>query len=180
MNMLANRFAVNKIISRFTQNESIEKICFSSIDLDNAMKSFNFPELEFTNFAKSVNYQVYKQLAELYRDYKSGKNILDKFEATELLPNDSVNRLEEIIKRQFEWDFLDTKKIIKCKNVDDDRLQLFIRDDKNKYKVVLIDIHHLGIPSKYRSVSKEEMQRRTYTICKKYKQGIEQIKSIIK
>lgn len=181
MNTLTSRFdhVLDRYGSCITVNEEYEKL-----ELDYAMKSINLEKEEFSNFVKTDQNEQYKILKSIYKDYKEGKNILDRFKAYDVeLYSKNTQRLSNILSynNMQEFNNFRTSEVLKYELKDSsNKLRVYIekevKDGKCTLVVRLIDLFHLAIPSRHKGISAETMRRRTYNKHKCNKTSINKIK----
>lgn len=180
MSIVENRFVTFKRIDRFKEDEHIEKVEFENLEMDFAMKSIKLEKQEFTNLCKSLSSQQYIMLKELYHRYKNGENILSDFCLDELLPFNNMPRLKEIIRYNLVNQDFKIYEIFKFSYKKNNKIRFFIKNNNGKLSVVLIDLFHLALPSKYYDSEAEEMQKRVYSKNKENKININSIKQYYK
>lgn len=185
MNILVNsRF--NHVLNRY-DNPTTKKEKFDGIEMDFAMKSIDLEDVQFSNFVKTKQNAQYKLLKEIYKDYKAGKNILERFEALDIeMYSKNTTRLSNILSYNTmqKFDNKRTSNVLKHHLKDEpNKMRLFIeeeiKDEKKILHVRLIDLFHLAIPSRHKGVSAEDMCRRTYNKHKNDRTSIGDIKKEI-
>lgn len=180
MSIARNRFTTFKRIDRFKESERLEKVEFESFEMDFAMKSINLEEQEFINKCKSLSSQQYIIMKDLYYRYKNGENILADFDGDDILPYDNINRLKKIIDYNLSGKTFKIHEIYKFSYKQNNKIRFYVKNDNGNLMVVLIDLFHLALPSKYKSKTKKEMQREVYLKNKTNKTNINEIKKYYK
>ena len=184
MNICTDRF--NHVLDRYNSKRVVTEE-FSKIEMDFALKSINLEKEKFNNFAKTEKNEQYLLVKELYSKYKSGINILDEFEAYDIeLYSKNTSRLAEILT----YNNLEPFSCVRTSNVlkfrlsnSNNTLRIYVEKvNKNNQcilKIRLIDLYHLAIPSRYKSVSADKMKNRLYEQHKRNKINISTIKNKI-
>ena len=175
--MCINRF--ERILDRYN-NPTLKEEYYTKLEMDYAMKSIKMENEKFTNFVKTKQNEQYKLLKDIYLDYKKGKNILDRFEAYDVeLHSKNTQRLANILSHNNMSPFTKARisNILKYHfKGDNKKLKLYIEKDNNNLFVRLIDLYHLGIPSKHKGIPADTMKERLYNQHKNDKISINNIK----
>ena len=141
-----NRFT--KRVDRFNNPRFIKEE-YEEFDFNNNIKSNNIKELYFTNYTSSNICKKYLKLEELCVKIANNNNEWTKtFIADEIdIKNDmpKLNRIYKIIQVVNKEEINRKEIILKFKNIEDPEIQFYIKQEKYKLKLYLIDIYHLGI-----------------------------------
>lgn len=154
--------------SRFNTEES-----YDSIDLEKCYYSFKVDELKFINYASSKGAKNYKILKDKTIDILKGNRISNqRWEVTYIEPNNDIWRLQALINTIYDkkLDRNDLKNLFKVKYLNPDKdsstaVNLYFHKDGKDMKLVLVDIHHLGIFAKKNG---KDPHDRVYNKCKNY------------
>lgn len=126
----------------------IDDIEINKFDFENGLVSKDDVADMFTNYVKYETEKCYKLVEEyyiksLYADY----TFINEFELNELTPNDRVDRLLNIINhvQKTKYKNSDLPHILKLNSTQETALHFYIRKNKKNYKLLLIDLYHLGI-----------------------------------
>jgi len=175
-----NRF--NKRVDRFT-NPRFVKEEYEEFDFNNNIKSNNIEELYFTNYTSSNICKKYLKLEEICMKIANNNNEwTNTFVADEIdIKNDmpKLNRIYKIIQVVNREEINRKEIILKFKNVEDPEIQFYIKQEKNKLKLYLIDIYHLGIEAPNKKTRRIDA-RGIYNSRKKCNYNIVNINSKIK
>ncbi len=144
----ANNLNINKRINRFN-NPYFEKEKYEEFDFNNNMKSDNFKELKFTNYTTSDKCNKYHKLQEICNKIINNIEEWDKlFIADEININKDIPKLDRIyaILCKVNGRKINRKELIlKFKNLEDNEIQFFVKNEKGILKLYLVDIYHLAI-----------------------------------
>lgn len=138
----------NRFDKRNCRFENEEYAC---LKFKKNFKSIHDEQNKFTNFDRSYGTRTYKELRKIYKEFKDGVNILDKYFIGDELILDKVKigRLRRIFYNISGIGFTNVdiiKNVWKYKHKTIPRLQLYIYKEPNKeLNLILIDIFHLGI-----------------------------------
>lgn len=152
----------NRFNDKNCRFEDEEYIC---LKLKRNFRSILDDENCFTNYDKSYGTKTYIELRKIYKDFKNGVNILERyFIGDELLPNrNKIERLGKIFYKVTgqEIKYIDIiNKVRKYKHKDIPKLQLYIyKEPNNELNLILVDIFHLGIYAQKNGIYSE---RRIY------------------
>nr|DAG39816.1 MAG TPA: hypothetical protein [Caudoviricetes sp.] len=175
-----NRF--NKRVDRFTNPRFIKEE-YEEFDFNNNIKSNNIEELYFTNYTSSNICKKYLKLEELCIKIANNNSEWTKtFVADEIdIKNDipKLNRIYKIIQVVNREEINRKEIILKFKNVEDPEIQFYIKQEKNKLKLYLIDIYHLGIEAKNKKTKRIDA-RGIYNSRRKCNYDIVNINSKVK
>ncbi len=120
-------------------------------DFDDALKSVNISCLEFTNYfhdRKDVKFKFVKK--EYNRLLNQRVNLDDEYEMKIVNTEDGFNglKLKMIYSDTLGKEVRDFPLMYKLKNLANNELQFYVKNENSKYKVCFIDIFHLAIPTK--------------------------------
>lgn len=116
--------------------------CFHSVSID---------FLEFTNYFNSVKSQRFKFVKrECIRLKEQQVNLDEKYEMKIVNLDDNFNELKikTIYSKTINKRIEKLPMLYKLKNLDNQELQFYVKEEEKKYKVCFIDIYHLAIPTK--------------------------------
>lgn len=142
-------------------------------DFDDALKSVDISCLEFTNFFHDRKDVKYKFVKKEYNRLLNQQIDLDtEYEMKLVNTEDGFNRLklEMIYSDTLGKEVRAFPLMYKLKNLSNEELQFYVKNENGKYKVCFIDIFHLAIPTKYQDT------KAIYEInsCNRY--GLEHLK----
>ena len=161
----------NKIISK-------ELIKAKDFNINGALHSINIEERLFTNYVKSYDKKIYKEIKEIFDEIYYCKSTLEqKFI---LLNNDkdskiAKKRLNDIIKENLNLDKVPDLMKFKPKHPTKDKtlegVRIYVYYDMNieEFDLYLVDLYHLGIEGYNANIGKYDLKHR-YKInseCKK-------------
>lgn len=166
----------NKVISK-------EKINAKGLNINGALHSINFEKKLFTNYVKSYDKKIYKEIKEIFDELYSCKASLE--EKFILLDNEKVNeekekRLNDIIKESLNIDNVPSLMKFEPKHQKNDKtldgVRIYVYYDKNteEFDLYLIDLYHLGIDGYNANLGKYDLKNR-YKINSEYKKCISKI-----
>lgn len=164
-----NLFISNKPKNRFKKEEKV-----LTLRIDGNFKSLRIKEEKFTNYYesnKSIEYQILKQM---YGDYKSGINILDKYfnEPGYLCLGPGQT---EKINRVFRISINATRKFIRHEEIGNifkmdlkkeycnDKIRFYFKKENEELNLLFIDLFHLGILTKNQILENEYNRYKDYT-----------------
>lgn len=137
----------NRVISK-------EKINAKGLNINGALHSINFKEKLFTNYVKSYDKKIYKEIKGIFDElYFCNASLDDKFI---LLDNESENkekeeRLKDIIKESLNINNIPNLMKFEPKHNKNDKtlegVRIYVYYDKNseEFDLYLIDLYHLAI-----------------------------------
>lgn len=161
----------NRIISR-------ELITVKDFNINGALHSINIEEKFFTNYVKSYDKKIYKELKEIFDEVHYCQSTLEqKFI---LLNNDkdseiAQKRLNDIIKENLNIDKVPGLMKFKPKHPKEDKtlegVRIYVYYDMNveEFDLYLVDLYHLGVEGYNANIGKYDLKHR-YKInseCKK-------------
>ncbi len=145
------RYRTNRFKGNCTQY--VEKD-YSCLMMKKNFKSIHDASNKFTNYEKSQGTDNYKELRKIYREYKNGVDILDKyFEGDELLSDGipdklKLARLQNIIQLNT-GENISSKDLVyntwKYKHTSMTNIQFYLHKKSKDLNLILVDTHHLGI-----------------------------------
>lgn len=166
----------NKIISK-------EKINIKGLNINGALHSIIFEEKLFTNYVKSYEKKIYKEIKGIFDELYFGKaSIDDKFI---LLSNEKENRekeerLEDIIKESLNINKVPSLMKFKPKHnksdktLDGVRIYAYYDINTEEFDLYLIDLYHLGIDGYNDNLGKYDLKNR-YKVNSENKKCISKI-----
>ncbi len=164
-----NIFINNKTKNRFRKEEK-ELI----LNAKENFKSDRIKEEKFTNYFQSNSSIEYKILNDIYNDYISGINILDKyFNEPDYLylgsgQTEKINRVLRIaikVTNKFLM-HIDVKDIFKMnlkENYCNDKIRFYFKKNNNELDLLFIDLFHLGILTKQQKLEIEYNKYKDFT-----------------
>ena len=183
MSMLENRILKeNQIqlrVNRFNSPTFIVE-AYNSFDFNNNLKSVHLKDLEFTNYVSSKECKKYKDLQNICTRINHNKNELENlFIADELENNTSVLKYERLLKilsainnRQITQNEI----ILKFKNIVDNEIQFYIKNENGTFKLYMVDMYHIGIEAVNRKTGRAD-RKGIYNARKKYSCDIVEIQN---
>lgn len=147
-NRLLKQNTIQLRVNRFNNPTFISET-YNSFDFNNNLKSVHIEDLEFTNYVSSKECKKYKDLEEVCMKISRNKNELENlFVADELGKSISILKYERLLKilsainnRQINQ----TEIILKFKNIEDNEIQFYIKNESGNFKLYMIDMYHIGI-----------------------------------
>lgn len=147
-----NQISIRK--NRFNEAECrFDEEQYSCLKIKRNFKSIHDKDNKFTNYEKSCGTDSYAELRKIYKDFKNGVDILNKYfigdellsdkKKIERLMNIFYNNTQETIKY-----YEIVNKVRKYKHKEIPRIQFYIHRCNNELNLILVDIYHLGIPGK--------------------------------
>lgn len=158
-NFNLNRFV--KRVNRFTNPRFFEEE-YTEFDFNNNIKSNNIQELSFTNYTSSNTCNKYLKLEEICMKIANNNNewakmfLADEIEIKTDIPK--INRIYEIIKIVNGKEIDRESIILKFKNNEDKEIQFYIKKEKRKLKLYLIDLYHLGIEAENKKTGRIDLK----------------------
>ena len=159
----------NRFKSTFEVQEEKEK--HRAINLITNLKSKKFPDYSFANYFESKLSQEYKLLSNIYSDYKSGIDIIDKYFNNLKFIGESkkIIRMFKIINKFTGVDYtpendlghifkLDLKDEYKNKSI-----RFYFYKIQNSYNLLLIDLYHLVIYTNSQNIEKDYKKIEKYS-----------------
>ena len=166
----------NKIISK-------ELIKVKDFNINGALHSINIEEKFFTNYVKSYDKKIYKEIKEIFDEvYYCQSTLEQKFI---LVSNDkdseiAKKRLKDIIKENLNLDKVPDLMKFKPKHPKEDKtlegVRIYVYYDMNveEFDLYLVDLYHLGIEGYNANIGKYDLKHR-YKINSEYKKCISKI-----
>ena len=152
----------NRIISR-------ELITVKDFNINGALHSINIEEKFFTNYVKSYDKKIYKELKEIFDEVHYCQSTLEqKFILAQ-------KRLNDIIKENLNIDKVPGLMKFKPKHPKEDKtlegVRIYVYYDMNveEFDLYLVDLYHLGVEGYNANIGKYDLKHR-YKInseCKK-------------
>lgn len=168
----------NRIISK-------EKISYKALEFNGCLHSIKVEDEMFTNYVKSYDKKIYKELKEIFDDiYIEKAKLEDKFE---LLSNENdtnksqTERLNRIIIKGNCINRIPELMKFKPKHPKDDktlesvRIYIYYDKDLEVFELYLVDLFHLGIDGKNYNIGKG-----IYDLKGRYNANIKNTKCISK
>ena len=175
-----NKFSVNRFnkrINRFNNPKFVEER-YNGFDFNNNLKSNHFPELYFTNFLSSNLSNKYLKLNDICTKIRFNNNewvkmfVADEIEIKTDIPK--INRLYKIISLVNNKEINRNELILKFKNLEDQEIQFYIKNENGVLKLCLIDLYHLGMKAVNKKIHKADI-RSIYNARKKCNYDISNI-----
>lgn len=150
---MATKFKKNSKFSksRFCRTKFDDKI-IKNLDFESGLISKNIKSLKFTNFAVDATDEVYNYVLNYYIQYLNGdysfvNTDFNMDEGGGMRISDRTLRLLSIINdiQCKKYSKEDCKYILKMNSVKLPSLHFYFKKSRNNLKLVLIDLHHLGI-----------------------------------
>lgn len=166
----------NQIISK-------ESISFKDFNINGALHSIDLKEYSFTNYVKSYDKKIYKEIKEIFDAIHFKKASLDdKFK---LLNNETgyeqaIERLNEIVKVNLGIDSVPELMKFKPKHPRDDKtlegVRIYVYYDKyiEEFDLYLVDLYHLGIEGFNANIGKYDLKHR-YEVNSEYNKCISKL-----
>lgn len=155
----SNRFT--KRINRFSNPRFVEEE-YTGFDFNNNIKSNDIEELSFTNYTSSNGCYKYLKLEEICIKIAKNNNewskmfLADEVEIKADIPK--INRIYKIMKIVNNKDIDRENIILKFKNNEDKEIQFYIKKEKSKLKLYLIDLYHLGIEAENKKTGRTDLK----------------------
>lgn len=162
MNIVINKY--NKFHHTIVKNNRIgnkviskERIKYKDFYFNGNLYSINIKEEMFTNFVKSYDKKIYKEIKNIFDEIYINKVPLEnKFKLLENeyeTSNEKIERLERIIKSMGIEKVPSLMKLAPYHNPKDhtlDTVRIYVYYDKNtqEFYLYLIDLYHLGIDAR--------------------------------
>lgn len=152
----------NRIISK-------ELISVKGFNINGAMHSIDVKQEYFTNYVKSYDKKIYREVKEIFDEIHFQRATLDdKFQ---LLNNEKENelakkRLNEIIKDSLNINKIPELMKFKPKHKKEDKtlegVRIYVYYDKNieEFDLYLVDLYHLGIDGFNTNIGKYDLKHR--------------------
>ena len=166
----------NQIISK-------ESISFKDFNINGALHSIDLKENLFTNYVKSYDKKIYKEIKEIFDAIHFQKATLDdKFR---LLSNEKGNelvkeRLNKIIKENLNIDKVPELMKLTPKHQKNDKtlegVRIYVYYDKyiEEFDLYLVDLYHLGIEGFNANIGKYDLKHR-YEVNSEYNKCISKL-----
>ena len=154
-----NRF--KKRVNRFNNPIFVEEK-YKWFDFNDNLKSNHFPELHFTNFLSSNLCNKYVKLEDICTKIKLNNNewikmfVSDEIEIKTDIPK--INRLYKIMSLVNNKDINRDELILKFKNLEDQEIQFYIKNENGILKLYLLDLYHLGIEAENKKIHKADIK----------------------
>lgn len=145
-----NQISIRK--NRFNEAECrFEEEQYSCLKMKKNFKSMHDKDNKFTNYEKSCGTDSYAELRKIYKDFKNGVDILNKYFIGDELLSDKkkIERLRNIFynNTQETINYYEiVNKVRKYKHREVPRIQFYIHRCNNELNLILVDVYHLGIP----------------------------------
>lgn len=152
----------NRVISK-------EKIIVKGFNANGALHSVNIEEKLFTNYVKSYDKKIYKEIKKIFDDIWNNNASLD--EKFILLDNEKGNiqkeeRLNDIIKETLNINNIpslmkfEPKHDKKDKTLEGVRIYVYYNKDFEEFDLYLVDLYHLGIDGYNANLGKYDLKNR--------------------
>lgn len=163
MSMLENRLlkknTIQLRVNRFNNPTFISE-GYNSFDFNKNLKSVHLKDLEFTNYVSSKECKKYKDLQDICIRINRNKNELENLFIADELGNDtSILKYERLLKilsaindRQIDQEEV----ILKFKNIADNEIQFYIKNENGNFKLYMIDMYHIGIEAVNRKTGRAD------------------------
>lgn len=144
-------------ITRFEKtNKRFRRTVFNEEEIDNfdfesGLISKNIKEYKFTNYAQSMNDDVYNYVLDYYISYLNDDfSFISRdfnMDEEELKPNYKILRLLNILKavQGRKYNETDCPYILKLNSLKNAQLHFYLWKSRRNLKLILIDLYHLGI-----------------------------------
>ncbi len=158
---------VNKRIGNKIIDSSM--IRYKNFNMNGAIHSVDIEDKIFTNFVKSYEKKIYKEVKEVFDDIVLNNTKLD--DRLTLVDNENQNinnrdRLNEIIKESLNIEHVPALMKFKPKSKKDDQtldsVRIYVYYDKNteEFNLYLIDLFHLGIDGFNYKIGRYDLESR--------------------